>query len=531
MSKWFTDGSHAGLRTRVPLLRLFAVACLSAGYLFFFARILWRVGDEGTIVYGAIRVARGEVPYRDFFEVMGPGSFYWLAGWFDVFGTSWFALRAHLLLTWVGISLLIHYLTRCIHEGPFAALPWALYTFVAIPLWPASSHHWDSVLFAVTTAVCVLQWQITRRGAWLVAAGSLAAVTTCIIPLKGAALLAAACGIVVASKYVAGASRVGRQSVLLVASYVCTLACVGLWFYSSNALDDLFYATVVWPSTEYSTLNRVSYGYATFGASLGVVVRVLKATDSLLPFATLMCLIPVATIAMLPLMAVALLVRAGIQTRRDGIAVNATVANYLLMGSAMWLSELHRPDIYHLIWGSPLLLVGVFALATRLVTPRPQLVVLSVLSIAVLMSGAFSVIRTVSARDVIATRRGAVRVDKPDPALEFVLRHVSANAPLFVYPYYPMYYYLADVRTPSRYSILVPNYNTPAQFEEVVKELARAKVEFVLWDTLVSGENLTRWFPGYSHPSDLPLENYLVRNYDEIGVANGFRILRRRSGD
>ena len=39
-------------------------------------RILWRIGDEGTLVYGAQLVAQGALPYRDFFEVMGPGSFF-----------------------------------------------------------------------------------------------------------------------------------------------------------------------------------------------------------------------------------------------------------------------------------------------------------------------------------------------------------------------------------------------------------------------------------------------------------------------
>jgi len=515
----------------VPRLPLLAVAALSAAYLFFFARALWRVGDEGTIVYGAIRVARGEVPYRDFFEVMGPGSFYWLAGWFDLFGTSWFALRTHLLLTWVAIAAIIYYLTCRVYEGPFAVLPCAFYIFVGIPLWAASSHHWDSIFFGLMMVVCVGQWQITRRGAWLVAAGSLAAVTTCIIPLKGAGLIAAACSIVVASKYLEGVSLVGRQAALLAASYVCTLACVGLWFYSSNALDDLLYATVVWPSTEYSTLNRLTYGFATLRAPLGIVARVLTETNPLLVYATVICLIPLAVIAVLPLLAVGLLVRARIHAVRKDIVVNATVAAYLLMGLAMWLSELHRPDIYHLIWGSPLLLIAVFVLAARLIPAKPQLVMLSVLGFTILVSGAFNAVRAMTAHEVITTRRGLVHLDKPDPALEFVLQHVSANAPLFVYPYYPMYYYLADVRAPTRYSILVHNYNTRPQFEEVVNDLERAKVEFVLWDTLVSGENLKRWFPGYVHPSDLPLEDYLVLNYDEIGVANEFRILRRRTSD
>src|SRR4030095_2967181 len=79
--------------------------------------------------------------------------------------------------------------------------------------------------------------------------------------------------------------------------------------------------------------------------------RVLKAPDWLLPYLTLLCLIPLAAIAMLPVMAAALLVRAGIRNLRSGGVVDASLATYLLFGFAMWVSELQRPDIFHLVWG------------------------------------------------------------------------------------------------------------------------------------------------------------------------------------
>ena len=44
--------------------------------------------DEGLVIYSAERVARGEVPYRDFWAVYAPGQFYTLAGIFRVFGFS-----------------------------------------------------------------------------------------------------------------------------------------------------------------------------------------------------------------------------------------------------------------------------------------------------------------------------------------------------------------------------------------------------------------------------------------------------------
>ncbi len=44
--------------------------------------------DEGIIVYGAVRVMQGEIPYRDFWTQYSPGQLYALAGLFRIFGVQ-----------------------------------------------------------------------------------------------------------------------------------------------------------------------------------------------------------------------------------------------------------------------------------------------------------------------------------------------------------------------------------------------------------------------------------------------------------
>ena len=44
--------------------------------------------DEGLVLFGAVRVLHGDVPYRDFYANYGPAQFYVLAGLFKVFGPS-----------------------------------------------------------------------------------------------------------------------------------------------------------------------------------------------------------------------------------------------------------------------------------------------------------------------------------------------------------------------------------------------------------------------------------------------------------
>ena len=49
--------------------------------------------DEGIRLVGAQRVLNGEVPYRDFYTIYGPGQFYWPALLFKVFGVEIISTR------------------------------------------------------------------------------------------------------------------------------------------------------------------------------------------------------------------------------------------------------------------------------------------------------------------------------------------------------------------------------------------------------------------------------------------------------
>ena len=129
----------------------------------------------------------------------------------------------------------------------------------------------------------------------------------------------------------------------------------------------------------------------------------------------------------------------------------------------------------------------------------------------------------------VETRQGPVRLPEPDRALEFLQKNVTPGQRAFVYPSYPMYYFLANVDSPTRYSFLMYHIHTPQQFAEAIDDLESHRVEFVLWDTFVAGDNLIRWFPGYVDPpaDQQLLEQYFRAHYRVVAVENKFRILQR----
>jgi hypothetical protein len=68
--------------------------------------------DEGISLVGAMRVAAGEIPHRDFYANYGPGQFYTLAWLFDLFGRSILVERLYDLFIRAAIVAVVYAITR-----------------------------------------------------------------------------------------------------------------------------------------------------------------------------------------------------------------------------------------------------------------------------------------------------------------------------------------------------------------------------------------------------------------------------------
>ncbi len=118
------------------------------------------------------------------------------------------------------------------------------------------------------------------------------------------------------------------------------------------------------------------------------------------------------------------------------------------------------------------------------------------------------------------------------PVLGFLEKHVAPGEEIFAYPYCPRYYFLSSTTNPTPYSILVYNYNTPSQFQEVIRILEQHKVRYVLWDRNLA-QVTAAVFPASTRlpPGGFIIEPYLESHYKLVQVVDGFRIMERKSDD
>lgn len=97
------------------------------------------VYDEGVAVYGAERILRGEVPYRDFWTLYAPAHLYLLAALFELFGTHLVVERHAWVLLQAVLGLLLFLTARRLAGAVWAAVCWviAVIWLTRVPLFGA----------------------------------------------------------------------------------------------------------------------------------------------------------------------------------------------------------------------------------------------------------------------------------------------------------------------------------------------------------------------------------------------------------
>lgn len=503
-------------RSAVMSHLLFALcACI---YLLPFMRVMLPHTNEGSLIYGAERIIHGEVFARDFFEVMGPGTLYIIALFFKAFGVTFFATRVWLFCASLCTAICVFHLTRkaC---PEYSVLPCLVLAATSYGMqWPSISHHVDGNAFALLAVVCLAAWQRSRQSGLLILSGVFAGITASIHLPKGILILMAALAWLAVS--IKLDRRLISDALKPIAGFTFVAAVVAVYFWRHHALSALIYDTYTWPSTNYSTVNDVPYGLGVFSQYWHHWAVIPGPYHWPYLMASVLTA-PFVFVVGLP----ALVIPLAVKFKR--VWAQPLVLLYLFCGSALWVSEIHRKDIYHLVFGSPLLLIVAMWVATELKHKAVQVAVqvLAVTSACLLVFNLLQVMLTHG----VDTRVGTVALFKPDPVLNAVASVTKSGDEVFFYPYCPMYYFVTGTVNPTRYSILAYQYNTRSQFDEAIRDLEAHHVRYVVWDRAFQNTTALSVFPQTrpTLPSEQVMEIYLQHKYHQIADAGGLAVMQR----
>ena len=504
------------------------VALVAALYLFPFMRMLVGATDEGMYTYAAEEVVHGAIPGRDFVQENPPGAYYWLAIFFRLFGTSIVTARTVLLLTGVATALLVFYLARRIgSNGVFAAI---FVLITSIPLTPINSPHYDSNLFALVAlavfligldSMAELDFQRCAKIWPFATAGLLAGWVTCILQQKGFLFLLA---------FAITALLLHRRRALtpvawMVAGYCLAGVVVILPYIAWGAFGDLIEANVKAPLFHYDSLNHVPYGYPLWTIWFPRLFGNLHANFSaLFTLPTIFAMsLPFLFLVILPLLvpATALMAR--------GSLLDKKLWPYWIAAYAMWLSEFHRQDLSHMRNGCLLLVILFFAACQRLGTRVSRYGSFALIAGTIAL-GMVTITGALDARERVLTRRGTLFAVRKDPVLAFLLTHTRPGDYVFVYPYAPVYYFLADLRNPTPVNVIVEQRDTPF-IEKVVRDLDAKKPRYVVSETPLLGDGMRTVFPAFHAPppEQRVIDCYVTAHYHHAAAAGSFEILERNA--
>jgi Dolichyl-phosphate-mannose-protein mannosyltransferase len=500
---------------RVIALFLFLISFF---YLFLFRRYTTMEPDEGIVLQGAQRILGGEVLYRDFFSFFTPGSYYFLALIFRIFGSSIVVARTMLVIVGAVLSSITYLLSRRVCSRRTALLTAAIVTVATLPYRFLVLHNWDSTLWACLAVYCAVRLIEKSGRAWAFAVGSFIALTFLFEQSKGAGLGLGLCaGLLAVHSF--GGRFLTRACIFYLAIGLAWPFVLPLAYFGVQHSLSLMLADWLWPLRHYSLANHVPYGYQnwseetrrTLFESGSWVVRVI----------TVIALSPCFLIPLLPILAVGMLaywlVRM-VRRQAPGCEANYYALTTAAISGLLLSVVIGRADIIHFVYLLPLFaLVLAWMIEGRdipgQVYRKLRSGITAYIVIAFSLFGMALLIRTIGAHHV-TTRRGEITVPGKDTVVDYVQAHVSHGEHIVVYPYLPLYYFLTATYSPTRYDYFQPGMHTVKQADEILSQLSSKRVGVILFEAGFA-EKVPRSWPGtpltaITHDA---VTDYILREY------------------
>jgi 4-amino-4-deoxy-L-arabinose transferase-like glycosyltransferase len=523
-----TDPHQTELETRLIPERsreewgiAFLVFGLSVLYLWPFRAVTELFQDEGIVLQGAQRILEGEVLYRDFFSFYTPGSFYWQALLFKVFGSSYLVARTLLPLYGGVFSLLTYLLARRVCNRWSAILGAYLFLVIGLPYRFLHLHNWDSLVLAYVGIYCAVRQLEAPKNSWAFATGTFVSLTILFEHSKGTGLLIGL-GLGLAALALAGRGKGLVRLPALLAGLAWPFVPVLIYFASQHALSPMI-ADWTWPLFHYSESNKLPYGWinispqgweALFGSGTW--------THRLV---SILFMSPCFVWPMIPFAAIVFLAIHALRLKWGNAEMR--VSGYFVVVSAgcvgLTLSAIAtgRPDVQHLIFaGAPFSVVLAWVLggagieSTLLEKVRPLLVVYCLVFFTA-FGLAFWIHGPLDAPHRLETRRGSVRLSRPDEVIPYLTRHVASGEKIFVYPQQPLYYFLTATRNPTRFDFLQLGMHSQEEFQQVIAELAADRTKLVIWDLPFNTDTILQGWPAtrLETLANDPIKDFILANY------------------
>lgn len=218
--------------------------------------------DEFTNMSQALRVMRGEVMYRDFFELIAPLSFWLLALVYKLFGASLAVTNIFQALIVALTAWQTRALARQLGVGPWVSwLPAFILVMGLYPHWPGYSHHWVALPLVLAALQLGVKSLAEPHWKWWAPAGLACGLTTLTLHSDGLVLLITLLGFVGLYAVLGGSTPrdAGWAAAGLFGGFVATLAVGAGFLASQGALAAAWDNVWVWTFKNYQVEGGLNH--------------------------------------------------------------------------------------------------------------------------------------------------------------------------------------------------------------------------------------------------------------------------------
>lgn len=479
--------------------------------------------DQYTYMSHALRITRGEVPYRDFFEFIPPLSFWLLAGVYQLFGASLAVTQVfQTLIIWFSAGQL-YALARRLGVGPWTAwLPGLVLVMGLYPHWPGFSHHWVVLPFLLGALQAALRALGSPDRKWWAMAGVLTGLTLITLQSDGIVLAAALAGLLLMLALLGGLTWPQAASALgaLVAGLLGPVVLAAAVLAMQGALGAAWECIWVWTTSHYKVQGGINHHplLTDLPAVLSPVKQLPAWYGRAYHFVALFALA-------LGAAGYALAWGLGMVWRRlrtgapvDRVDAGHGLAALTALGFVL-LASRGRADFVHVaLYTVPAALLATAVAhrwAERATAPEQVLLrwVPNLALLAFAITGGLMQAKAIMTNPTVWLSRETpdARVSRT-PVLEFLRAEAKPTDTLTAMPH-GGYYYFYGPRPASRYSVMFPpalGYNPASEFQAFGRELeARRPTFIVVAPWAWGGEAATRkpyealFPPGYTRVKTL----------------------------
>jgi len=239
--------------------------------------------DEGLILFGAERVLKGQIPYKDFSSAYPPGQYYTIAALFNIFGTSVTTERIYDIAVRALLSLFIFLIIRLLASNKLAFVGWTMSlvwmghsSYPGYPVYP-------SVLF-IYISVYFLLLHMKHNTIYYVALSAVAIVLAILFRHDLGGYAAIAMAVVLFVMRITGVRKSWTPFISFIVIGMISALPVIIYFFLNSALKFIINDMILMPLnvlTEYAQLPYPSLSIYAFSFYLFPVVLLISVIISL----------------------------------------------------------------------------------------------------------------------------------------------------------------------------------------------------------------------------------------------------------